>query len=258
MCYYNSCKVSRADYIRLLAIEKELKNLKLSIAVQSGFEYGNFPIIKASNDKKDIEIKMAHWEYIPSFIKDEFDLKEARIMNTWLNAKGENLFVNDKGNRSMYREGALNGRCLVLSTGFYEWRHIPKLGKKGQPLKATEKIPYFITAAGEKEYFFMAGICRQWTNESRGQSADTFAIVTTQANSLMEKIHNSKKRMPVILPEPLAYEWLFGQLDEKRILELATYQYNSDEMIAHPVDKRFLSAEDPSNKVIYENEPPLL
>src|SRR5690349_11736462 len=126
MCYYNGCKVSRAEFIRLKSIEKELKNLTLNRPAQTGFDYRDWPIIKPTYDKKDIEIKNVHWEYIPESVYDEFALREARKHYSWLNAKGENLFVNEKGKISMYREGALTGRCLVLSSGFYEWRHIPK------------------------------------------------------------------------------------------------------------------------------------
>lgn len=32
----------------------------------------------------------------------------------------------------------------------------------------------------------------------------------------MEQIHNGKKRMPTILTEDLAWEWLFGELNEER------------------------------------------
>lgn len=258
MCYYNGCKVTRAEFIRLKAIEKEIKNLRLSKPAQSGFEYSDWPIIKPVAGKTDFEIVNAHWEYIPAFIHNEVDLKEARMMNTWLNAKGENLLVNDKGRLSMYREGALNGRCLVLSTGFYEWRHVPKMGAKGQELKTTDKIPYRIGVTNQEEYFFMAGVSRLWTNESRGQSADTFAIVTTAANDLMQQVHNSKKRMPVILPPDLAWEWLFGKLSEKRILEIARHQYDTDEMFAYPVSKKFMSDPDPEKEVDYEELPPLL
>ena len=178
-------------------------------------------------------------------------------MNTWLNAKGENLFVNDKGRLSMYREGALNGRCLVLSSGFYEWKHIPVIGKKGQELKQTQKIPYRIGVANDSEYFFMAGVSREWTNENREQSADTFAIVTTKANDLMQQIHNTKKRMPVILPENLAYEWLFGKLDEKRITEIATTQYPSNEMSACSISKDFITALNHQEPFEYADLPPL-
>lgn len=257
MCYYNQCRVSRAAYIRLLAIEKEIKNFFLLRNVQSGFEYTNWPVLKPTNEGKDFELSDMHWEYIPSFIKNAEELKEARKMLTWLNAKGENLFVNEKGRLSIYKEGATSGRCLVLSSGFYEWRHIPKMGKRGLPLKQTEKIPYFITLKTEPEYFFMAGVYRHWQNIDRQESADTFAIVTTEANSLMQQIHTTKKRMPVILPESLAFEWMQNGLSKQRITELATYQYNSSEMIAWPAAKNFLTLEENASKEFnYEHLPP--
>ena len=113
--------------------------------------------------------------------------------------------------------------------------------------------PYFITLKSEPEYFFMAGVYREWKNIERQESADTFAIVTTRANTLMEQIHNTKKRMPVILPEALAFEWLQNGLSDQRINELATYQFNSNEMMAWPVAKKFLTIEeDSSRKFNYE------
>ncbi|MBL7745315.1 MAG: SOS response-associated peptidase family protein [Chitinophagaceae bacterium] len=252
MCYYNGCRVSRAEFIRLIAIEKELKNLRINRPAQSGFDYRDWPVIKPIFGKKDFEIVNMHWEYIPSFIHDANDLKNSRIKNTWLNAKSENLFVNDKGRLSMYRQGTEHGRVLVLSSYFFEWQHRPKFGAKGQLLKATEEIPYCITLKDRPEYFFMAGVCREWENVERQQSADTFAIVTTKANELMAKIHNNKERMPVILTEELAYEWLFGDLDEKRIKEIASFQYPSEGMTAWTVAKDFLTAEDPTKEYDYE------
>ncbi|MEQ1798985.1 MAG: SOS response-associated peptidase family protein [Lacibacter sp.] len=258
MCYYNGCRVSRADYIRLMAIEKEIRNLLLLRKVQSGFDYGNWPVIKPINGGKDFELTEMHWEYIPYFIKNAHELKESRKMFTWLNAKAENLFVNDKGRMSMYKEGATKGRCLALSSGFYEWRHIPKIGKKGLPLKQTEKIPYYITLKNEPEYFFMAAVSREWENIDMQQSAETFAIVTTEANELMQKVHNSKKRMPVILPEELAFEWIQPGLTEQRIKELAAYQIKAEDMIAWPVAKNFLDTEeDPATEFMYDQLPAL-
>jgi putative SOS response-associated peptidase YedK len=254
MCYYMGCRVSKAEYIRLLGIEKEIKNLQLNRKVQKGFDYRDWPIIKPINNGKDFEIKNVHWEYIPEFICDEVQLKDARIMQTWLNAKAENLFVNEKGKRSMWYEGAMQGRCLALCSYFYEFQHVPKIGKRKKVLKTTEKIPYLIKMADDSELFFMAAISRLWTNETRGQSAETFALVTTKANSIMSRIHNDKFRMPTILPLELAEEWLQPGLSKKRIQEIASYQFPAEKMKAWTVEK-FLSEmpEDPTKEVIYEN-----
>lgn len=259
MCTYNGCRVSRAEYIRLRAIEKEVRNLQLNIPARNGFDYRDWPIIKPLAGGKDFAIKMAHWEYIPPSVEDEFDLAESRKKYTWLNARSETLLVNERGKLSMFREGALHGRCLVLSSGFYEWHHKARIGKigkyKGQVLKGTDKFPYYITVKDNpEEYFFMAGVSRVWTNHLRGQSADTFAIVTAPANELMHEIHNAQHRMPTILPEDLAYEWIQDGLTEIRIKEIASYQLPSEKMQAWTIAKDFLKQKDPSQYYEYPED----
>jgi putative SOS response-associated peptidase YedK len=258
MCYYNGCKVSHSEFLRLMSIEKEIKNLLfLHRPVQSGFEYKDWPVVVPTNNGTDINIQLMHWEYIPESIHDAGELINARRNFTWLNAKGENILINEKGRESMYREGALHGRMLALSTGFYEWRHIPKIGKRGQVLKATEKIPYHIRIDNGQEYFFMAGVSRVWHNLERDQRAATFAVVTTEAAGPMLEIHNTKHRMPVMLPPELALEWIQPNLSEKRIAELSSYQYDPSKIVAWPVAKDFLQADDPTKEAHYENLPPL-
>nr|WP_276504852.1 SOS response-associated peptidase family protein [Terrimonas sp. H1YJ31] len=240
-------------------IEKELKNLRLNRPAQNGFDYRDWPIIKPLAEGKDFEIRMTHWEYIPASVLDEFDLKRSRELYTWLNARSETLLVAERGKPSMFREGALHGRCLVLSTGFYEWYNKAKIGRvgkyRGEVLKSTDKYPYYITVKDNpKEYFFMAGVSRVWTNYLRGQSADTFAIVTAPANEMMHEIHNAQHRMPTILPEDLAWEWIQDGLSEERIMEIASYQLPSDNMEAWTISKDFLKKEDPTEPFEYPKE----
>lgn len=71
----------------------------------------------------------------------------------------------------------------------------------------------------------------------------------------MQQVHNTKKRMPVILTEELAEEWLFGNIDQKRIQEIATYQFPAEKMYAYPVAKKFLLEADPAKEEVYENLP---
>lgn len=141
----------------------------------------------------------------------------------------------------MYRDAALNRRCLFPATDFYEWRHIFPIGKKGQPLKTAIKYLYRI-GVKNKEVFFIAGIWQPWTDRETGETVDTCALVTTKANSIMEQIHNSKKRMPTILTEKMAGEWISDGLSEQRITEIALSQLPADEMDVHTVRKDFLSA----------------
>ncbi len=249
--------MSRGEIIRLRAIEKEIKNLQRNLRMQSGFDYRDWPVITPLARGKDFEITNMHWEYIPPHVHNEYQLKEARKMYTRLNARSETLFVNDRGRLPMFKEGALHGRCLVLSSGFYEWRHIRKIGKRGQPLKATESIPYYVTLKNNPRYFFMAGVSRIWENVDRGQAAETFAIVTTEANDLMQRVHNKKRRMPTILTEELAFEWIQEDLSENRIKEIASFQLPTDQMTAWTLARDFRTSPEPEKEFLYEKLPAL-
>jgi len=221
-------------------------------------------VLKRNPEKEDFDIVQMEWGFIPSYLNTREDVFKMRngykdAMGKYrpgiitLNAVGEEILLPGK----IYREAALSRRCLVLSTGFFEWRHIYPLNKRtGLPLKTDLKYPYYISLK-DKGYFFMAGIWQPWTDKATGEYVETFAVVTTKANKLMEQVHNSKKRMPVILNDDLAYEWMFGNLDEKRILEIAATQYPSEEMQACTIAKDFREVLEPAKEFAYEDVPAL-
>ena len=249
MCNFYGTKVSRVQYIKLKQIEKELGTvaaLEELELMKSGFTYSNSLIIRKSAPN-DVEIVSAHWEFIPVWVKTMEDVKAARKQGIpWLNATSEKLLES-----KMFRDAALKRRCLVLATHFYEWRHY-------QPEGARKPIayPYAIQMADEN-YFYMAGIWQPWTDKETGETMDTFAIVTTRANELMAAVHNTKKRMPTILPEDLAYEWIMEDLSEERIKEIASYQLSSEAMDAYSIAKDFKTATNPLEACAYEDLPAL-
>ena len=264
MCYYNGQKVLHSEYIRLKQLEKLVAKYEfLSRPLCIGFDYGDNAVLKAVDGKEEFDLVQMEWGFLPSYLKNREAAHNFRNGYkdasgkfhppiTTLNAIGEEILLPGK----IYRDAALHRRCLVLSSGFYEWRHVNPIGKKGQPLKTAIKYPYHIYIPGQ-EYFYMAGIYQPWTDKETGERVDTFAIVTTKANSLMEQVHNSKKRMPVILNEDLAYEWLFGQLDEKRITEIASTQFPAEKMAAYPIAKDFREVLNPLEQFEYADLPAL-
>ena len=115
-------------------------------------------------------------------------------------------------------------RCLVLVDGFFEWHE-----RKGK------KYPHYIRLTSG-EAFALAGIWDSWLNRNTGEILATFSIITTQANPLLEKIHNTKKRMPVVLPSGKEKIWLAPGLERD---EIASRLVPCDEgaMEAWPVSK---------------------
>ena len=265
MCYYNGQKVTKEEKIRLQNLEKLIANYDfLDRDLQVGFDYSMNVVLKPVEGKQDFDIVLMEWGFIPHYLKTREDVFKMRngykdpsgnfrppILT--LNAVCEELLLPGK----IYRDAALKRRCLVLSTGFFEWRHIHRINKRtGQPNKTADKYPYYITVKN-KSYFYMAGIWQSWTDKATGETVDTFAIVTTKANKLMEQVHNSKKRMPTILDEDLAWEWMFGDLDEKRILEIAATQFPAEQMQACTIAKDFRAILEPTKPFEYEDVPAL-
>ena len=75
----------------------------------------------------------------------------------------------------------------------------------------------------DKQLFAFAGLWSEWTDKATGEQINTYTILTTQANKLLSEIHNSKKRMPVILSKENETNWLLGAppllLNEELIAE---------------------------------------
>lgn len=263
MCYYNGIKVSRDEYIRLKDLEKSLAGMEhLLRPLQNGFDFEDSIIIQPNADRTDFDLVPMEWGFLPPYIKTRAEATRMRegYMNAgkWVkydtqNAKGEELLQPGK----IYRDAALNRRCLVLSSGFYEWRHLPKTGKKGQPLKAVDKYPYRIFLQ-DKPYFFMAGIWQPWTDRETGEHVNTYSIVTTAANPLMKIIHNSKERMPTILPPSLAASWVFDELSEEQITAIATHQHPWQEMRGYTVSKTFREDVNPDEPIAMEQVPEIV
>lgn len=176
----------------------------------SAFSLPNLPVVCSDNPD---EIKIMTWGLIPSWTKDEESAKSIRMKT--FNAKSETL-----EEKPSFRNSFKNKRCLVLVNGFYEWQHIGK-----------EKIPYFITLK-DNNAFALAGLYDSWVNKSAGVIINTFTVITTPANPMMEIIHNTKKRMPAILPPFSEKEWLDSSMNNANL-----YSY------LKPFDEKLMYAE---------------
>lgn len=266
MCYFTGVRLKKADFIRLKELEKSIGDYPfLNHDLLNGFDYGPAAVLKKKEDQRNFEIVQMEWGFLPAYVQSRekanaFRMGYKKANGQWqppiitLNARGEELLLPGK----MFREAALQRRCLLLSTGFFEWRHVFPLHKKtGKPLKTAAKYPYHI-GLKEHEYFFMAAIWQPWKDVQTGEYVETFSIVTTEANELMAQVHNSKRRMPSILTTDLAWEWLMEPLEENRISEIACFQIPADKMEACTIAKDFREALDPREKFEYRDLPALI
>jgi len=95
--------------------------------------------------------------------------------------------------KKMFSKPLRESRCVVPSSGFYEWN---RGGNKN-------KDKYFFRRPGENT-LYMAGITGTF-RDAAGTQYSAFTILTTAANDSVASIHN---RMPVILaPEELQH-WI--------------------------------------------------
>jgi putative SOS response-associated peptidase YedK len=236
MTYHLSLRLKKSDLPT--DIHWDSRRKEVNRPMQDGFDYEPWPIIRNSFTTGAQKMEMAHWEFIPFWINNLGELEKAREKTTTLNARGETLLTS-----RMYKQAALNRRCLLLSSGFYEWRWY-----------RGNAYPYFVQVKN-KDLFYLAGIWQGWTDKQSGEKMTTFALVTTKANELIAKVHNKKKRMPVILTDELKEEWMQKDLAEDRIKAIATFRFPSEGLEAWTIRKDFREQTDPQEYYHYGNLP---
>ncbi len=242
MCYDISVYVSPER------LGEELSNLDLFVTDTEVFETHyhisahrsaspHIPVITASKPEK---IQSFLWGLLPPWMK-EYDDSWRRKM---ANAKAETLLE-----KRSYKSSALKRHCVILATGFFEWRHID--GKA---------YPYFIRLKGQ-ELFGIAGI---W-EYNRNLDMPSVSLITTEANPMMAKIHNKKERMPVILDSEGIKKWIgvnpSKDASPKDLEDLfyqqaeALFPFDEKKMEAHTVSKLITSRRDnPDQKAVLEPE----
>ncbi|MEY4522471.1 MAG: Protein of unknown function YoqW [Bacteroidota bacterium] len=162
----------------------------------NGFTHPNLPIV--TNEEPNA-LQLYQWGLLPQWAKDE------KFQQNTLNAKLETIAEKPSFKAVEFQ------RCLIPATGFYEWKWLDGKGKS--------KEKYLIQVENSAIFCF-AGLWSKWIDPLSGILRGTFTILTTEANPLMAEIHNSKKRMPVILDVSAEEEWLLGKNPPKITTQL--------------------------------------
>lgn len=217
MCYHKSQTLTvdkLSDYYSARYSDVVAEQMEVRYH-ENGFDFFPGPVITRDTPRV---INMFHWGLIPWWVKSVKQAQEIRMRT--LNCVSEEMFE-----KPSFRDSLKDGkRCLIPCTGFYEWRHVGKL-----------KYPYFI-GLDKVEVFSLAGLYSSWTDRNSGNVINTYTVLTTAANPLMEKIHNSKKRMPVILAREHEGDWLNENLTNDDVGALCA-PINAGRMKAYTISK---------------------
>ena len=126
------------------------------------------------------------------------------LVNSWAGdakraARQINARIETAAGSRAYARAFKRRRCAVPFDGWYEWSG-PKSARR----------PHWIHR-GDEQPFLLAGLWELWTPPGGEQPLATFTILTTGADARLQPIHD---RMPVVLPEDRAAEWVDPALDD--------------------------------------------
>lgn len=174
------------------------------------------------NDGRN-KVFMMRFGLIPSWSK------EKKTRYSLINARAETVTK-----KPMFRRLLAKHRCLVPTTGFYEWKKV-----------SSRKTPHFIRVKYEN-YFALAGLWDHW-KDPKGEEIKSFTIITTKANDVLSEIH---PRMPVILRKEDEGLWLSDQVLTDKELERLSQPFPSGLMISYPVSSSVNSVKNDTEELV--------
>lgn len=168
MCGRYNFTVEQSDEIREILEKINAKVQGKQARTGEVFPTNLAPILMEEN--QEVSPTLSIWGF------PKFDQKGVII-----NARAETAFE-----KKTFRESLISGRCIVPSTGFYEWD--------------VEKRKILFRQQ-DTDALYMAGLYRVYQGELR------FVILTTEANESIEDVHN---RMPLVIPKEEINSWILN------------------------------------------------
>ncbi len=164
------------------------------------------PVVAFENGRR--VLRMMAWGLIPPWSD------VPKMQSSTFNARAESIATS-----RLYRGPFASRRCLVPSTGFYEW---------SGPTKA--RVPHCIHKS-TGDILSFAGVWDCWKSRDQSQTVESFSIVTTSANAFVSAIHD---RMPAILDEHDETLWLDPATPIEACIALLK-PYPADDLRSHRV-----------------------
>ncbi|MCA9904506.1 MAG: SOS response-associated peptidase [Anaerolineae bacterium] len=199
----------------VLAVNPEQLTLEFGLerASEIASNYNVAPtqnVLAITNEEPDAAVAL-RWGLVPSWAKD------LSIGAKMINARAETI-----SEKPAFRTAFKRRRCLIPANGFYEW-HKNEDGTK---------TPMYIHLS-DREIFAFAGLWEVRRSDA-GEVLRTCTIITTNANTFMESIHD---RMPVILHRDDYAAWLTPGDADPGLLKSLLLPYDAEAMTAYPVSK---------------------
>jgi len=190
MCFSISFNIDPNKYLNRYQYLLEEDTTKLNYKFESFYFLSafDFPVLPIITKKTII---LASWGLIPSWLKDNSNIKNFRTKT--LNARFETLKI-----KPSFKHLINSKRGLLGVTGFFEWRNFN-----------NKKYPYFIKHKYNE--LFSIGVLYDYNENSENTNPNTkysFSLITVNASKLLEKIHNTKKRMPLLIKQEMEKFWL--------------------------------------------------
>jgi len=224
MCYdisYTARFETIKEYVDGLIIDAGVRfdpDISTHVIAQS---FQKTPVILREDGKH--YMKPFEWGVIADYMNTPELVKKNRAM--MCNAQSEKLL-----DKKSYWHRIRKKRCIIPVQGFFEHRNVKSI---------KNKIPYFIQLK-DRPVFALLGLYTYSPipDPETGEITGTFTIVTRQANSIMQQIHNggpNAGRMPLLLPKDLELKWLQEDLSDKELEQLLQFEMPSENLTCHPV-----------------------
>lgn len=168
---------------------------------------------------------VARWGLIPHWADD------AAIGAKLSNARSETAAT-----KPAFRDAFRRHRCLVPTTGYYEWN-------------PETKVPYFHVVDGGVP-FAMAGLRSDWKTPE-GQLRSTFAVLTTSPNALAATVHH---RMPVIVDRDDYRAWLSPRSHRDDVVAMLS-AFDENRMAQWPVSRDVNSTRNDGPTLVRRHDP---
>jgi putative SOS response-associated peptidase YedK len=140
------------------------------------------PVVRVNRQTGERRLSLLQWGLVPFWSKDP------KIAYSTINARAETV-----AEKPAFREAYQRRRCLVPTSGFFEWRED---GTKAQQ-------PYHFTRADGRP-LTLAGLWERW-RKGDAPPLETFTIIVGRPTPQVEQYHD---RAPIIL-EPEDFDvWL--------------------------------------------------